>query len=671
MERETSCINSRVILDYTKEHNNGDLSDLLKNLDPRIDLLPDPEAFLEDPNNWISCTVVSKLFKRAKLIFNDEWVPYKIAQYAVEKTDLGFKSLIVKVFGSHSRALKNAQRINAKWNKSKDVELVKIKRSDAIIRLHWNPRMDVSKDICLFNQGAYTFIPTTWGGKPLSLTEEKCYFEGSPYCEYHLKWNTKNRFQETFSRFFTPKSVLMKTIKEIENDKKIIEQKYGEVYQLNVDLNQKIKQIVAIQETGKAILSVLDLEQLLTVIMNILSNVCKIHRAIIMLVNENERQLEYIYGTDYSGKVSKEVKNYTVSLDRLSNILARVTNTGRSEYVPEVNSSSLRKENVMLTYVKPTSVYVVPLITRSKVIGVIATDAIDGRGIPLETRETLEVFAPQIAIAIENARLYSRLQKQMAELKKSQALLSRSEKFSFLGNLAARLAHEIKNPMTAIGTFIQMMPKKYDDQEFRENFHMIALEETGRINNLITELLDLVKKRESHFELNNLHDLIEKMILLVSPQSNAKRIDVSRRFDPNIGQVWMDSEKMKEVILNLLSNAVEFTPEGGKIEFTTKNCTKKGRPDTICIEIKDNGPGIPQSMIDNVFDPYFTTKHKSSIHNGTGLGLFIAHQNMQDHDGAIEVKSKFNKGTVFTLTLPVDNPNQSPPSINVSKESCE
>ena len=671
MERETSCINSKVILDYTKAHNNGDLSDLLKNLDPRIDLLPDPEGFLEDPNNWISCTVVSKLFERTKLIFNDEWVPYKIAQYAVEKTDLGFKSLIVKVFGSHSRALKNAQRINTKWNKSKEVELVKIQRSDAIIRLHWNPRMDVSKDICLFNQGAYTFIPTTWGGNPLSLTEEKCYFEGSPYCEYHLKWNTKNRFQETFSRFFTPKSVLMKTIKEIENDKKIIEKKYGEVYQLNVDLNQKIKQIVAIQETGKAILSVLDLKQLLTVIMNILSNVCKIHRAIIMLVNENERQLEYIYGTDYSGKVPKEIKNYKVPLDRLSNILARVTNTGRSEYVPEVNSSSLRKENIMLTHVKPTSVYVVPLITRSKVIGVIATDAIDGRGVPQETRETLEVFAPHIAIAIENARLYSRLQEQMAELRKSQALLSRSEKFSFLGNLAARLAHEIKNPMTAIATFIQMMPQKYDDQEFRENFHMIALEETGRINNLITELLDLVKKRESHFELNNLHDLIEKMILLVSPQSNAKRIDVFRRFDPNIGQVWMDSEKMKEVILNLLSNAVDFTPEGGKIEFTTKNCTQKGRPDTICIEIKDNGSGIPQSMIDNIFDPYFTTKHKSSIHNGTGLGLFIAHQNMQDHDGTIEVKSKFNKGTVFTLTLPVDNSNQSLPSIDARTESCE
>jgi signal transduction histidine kinase len=310
----------------------------------------------------------------------------------------------------------------------------------------------------------------------------------------------------------------------------------------------------------------------------------------------------------------------------------------------------------MLTLSKPTSAYVVPLITRSKVIGVIATDAVDGKGVSKETRETLEVFAPQIAIAIENARLYRKLQEQMKELKQSHALLSRSQKFSFLGNLAARLAHEIKNPMTAIGTFIQMMPQKYHDEEFRENFHNIAMEETHRINNLITELLDLVKKRESNFELNNLHDLIDKMILLISPQSNAKKIEVSRRFDPNIGQVWMDSEKMKEVVLNLLSNAAEFTPEGGKIEFVTTHSIEKGKPATICIEIKDNGPGIPQSMIDNVFDPYFTTKHRSSMHNGTGLGLFIAYQNMQDHNGNIEVKSKVNEGSVFTLTLPVDKP---------------
>ncbi|MCJ7540018.1 MAG: ATP-binding protein [Desulfobacterales bacterium] len=657
MEKEVSCLNSKVILGYVKEHNNGDYSGLLKNLDPEIDALSDPERFLIDPNNWISCAVASKLYERARMILKDELAAYKIAKYAVEKTKLGYaQRIIAKGFWSYKTGLKHVQKLNDKWNRNKRVELVEIKRNGAILKLHWNSQMDVSKDLCLMNQGTYTFLPLIWGGRPLDLKEKCCFFNDAPYCEYHLKWPFRNRLYEIFSRFYTSKALLMDTITEMEEDKKLIEEKYEEVNRLNLKLNYKIKQLLAIHETGKAILSVLNLEQLLTVIMKILSNVCQIHRAIIMLVNENGAVLEYIHGTGFEGKVPEVVTNYKVSLDRLSNILARVTNTGRSEYVPEVKNSSLRKENIMLTLSKPTSAYVVPLITRSKVIGVIATDAVDGKGVPKETRETLEVFAPQIAIAIENARLYRKLQEQMKELKQSHALLSRSQKFSFLGNLAARLAHEIKNPMTAIGTFIQMMPQKYHDEEFRENFHNIAMEETHRINNLITELLDLVKKRESNFELNNLHDLIDKMILLISPQSNAKKIEVSRRFDPNIGQVWMDSEKMKEVVLNLLSNAAEFTPEGGKIEFVTTHCIEKGKPATICIEIKDNGPGIPQSMIDNVFDPYFTTKHRSSMHNGTGLGLFIAYQNMQDHNGNIEVKSKVNEGSAFTLTLPVDKP---------------
>jgi signal transduction histidine kinase len=346
------------------------------------------------------------------------------------------------------------------------------------------------------------------------------------------------------------------------------------------------------------------------------------------------------------------MKNYRVPLNRRSNILARVAASGQPEYVPDVASSGLRKENIMLTYGKPTSVYVVPLVTRSKVIGIIATDAVDKEGVSRETRETLEVFAPQIAIAIENARLYSRLQQQMEELKQSQALLSRAEKFSFLGNLAARLAHEIKNPMTAIGTFIQMLPDKYDDDEFRNNFYQIAMEETSRVNNLVTELLDLVNTKESNIELNDLHGIIYKMILLVSPQTNAKNINIDCQFDSSIEEIWMDSGKMKQVILNLLSNAIDFTPEGGTIEIATKNHSEKTKPEIIQIEIKDNGPGIPPSHVDQVFDPYFTTKHKSDMHQGTGLGLFIAYQNMQDQGGTIEVKNKDGQGAIFALKLP-------------------
>ncbi|MEA3280056.1 MAG: ATP-binding protein [Thermodesulfobacteriota bacterium] len=284
----------------------------------------------------------------------------------------------------------------------------------------------------------------------------------------------------------------------------------------------------------------------------------------------------------------------------------------------------------------------------------IATDAVDENGVPEETRKTLEIFTPQIAMAIENAMLYSKLHEQMIDLKQSHALLSRAEKFSFLGNIAARLAHEIKNPMTAIGTFIQLLPGKFDDEEFRKDFYEIAKEETERVNDLITELLELVKTKESHFELTDLHDLINKMILLVSPQSNSKQINVLRNFAPDVGKVWMDSEKMKQVVLNLLSNAIDFTPQGGKIELRTKNVVEDEKPAVIHIEIKDNGPGIPEPMINKIFDPYFTTRHKSSMHSGTGLGLFIADKHMQDHNGTMEVKSRVNEGTSFILTLPAD-----------------
>ena len=655
MEKEVNCANSIAILNFLKEHHEGDYSSLLRKLDPEIDAAPDPERFLRDPNNWISSKVASELYERTSLAFDDPMVAFKIAKFAIEKRSYGYaQRIIVKAFGSYERALRNLQRINDKWNRNKRVELVEIKNNEALVRLHWNKSMEVSKHLCLMNQGAYTFLPLIWGGKPLKLEEKCCQFEGAQYCEYHLRWPARKTFREVLSRFFTLKSVLMETIKEMEADKKIIEHKYEEVSRLNQELSGKVKQLTAIQETGKAILSVLDLDQLLSVIINLLFSVCQINRAIIMLVNEEKQCLEYIHGVGFDEETFEAIKNYKVPLHRVSNMLVRVTNTGRAEYIPEIEGSSLKKDNILLRKGKPVSAFVVPLITRSKVIGVMATDGVEGKGVPKDTREILEIFAPQIAIAIENAKLYKNLQDKMEELRHSQTLLSRAEKFSFLGNLAARLAHEIKNPMTAIGTFIQLLPYKYDDEEFRRDFYQIAMDETMRVNNLITELLDLVRPKESHFAYGDLHDLIEKMVLLVSPRTKEKRIQIKRQYDKTAEQIWMDSEKMKQVVLNLLSNALEFTPQDGKIEITTKHESENGDSRTISIEVSDDGVGIQPSDINKVFDPYFTTKHKSSMHKGTGLGLFITYQHVLDHRGTIEVKSKVNEGTTFLITLPME-----------------
>jgi polar amino acid transport system substrate-binding protein len=240
----------------------------------------------------------------------------------------------------------------------------------------------------------------------------------------------------------------------------------------------------------------------------------------------------------------------------------------------------------------------------------------------------------------------------MEHLRRSQALLSRAEKFSFLGNLAARLAHEIKNPMTAIETFIQMLPAKFDDEEFRTEFYELAREETERVNRLITELLDLVKTRESHFSRESLHRLIDRMVLLVSPQSRAKGIRIECDYGPEIDRVWMDQEKMKEIVLNLLSNAIEFTPDNGRIRIATARVEENGRGGGVRIELADNGIGIAEDQMKNIFDPYFTTKHRSDLHDGTGLGLFVSHQNIQEQGGTIEVESRIGRGTRFILKLP-------------------
>ena len=655
MKKEINCMNTRAFIDYVKVHNRGDSTVLLGNLDPEIDNLPDPEKFLMDHNNWISSSVMTELWKRGRTLLKDDMLGYNVARYAIENTSFGYaQKIFIKAFWSHRKAIKNAQEINDKWNRSKVIKIVHLGRNSSIIRLHWVSSMDLSKDMCLSNRGAYTFFPIVWGGKPLTLVEKCCFFDGAPYCEYHLSWSARNNFRDFFSRIFSSKSLLMDTLEEIESDKKIIAQKYEEVYQLNAELKNRINQIMAIQETGKAILSILDLDKLLSIIINLLSNVCKIDRALIMLMNDENNCLEYLHGMTLEGEIPPEIKNYRVSMNNTNNMFVRVASNGLPEYIPKINESNLKKEDVIVSYGKPVSAYIVPLSTSGKVVGVIAIDGIGEHGVPKDTRESLDLFAPHIAIAIENARLYSELEEQMQELKKSHSLISRAERFSFLGHLAARLAHEIKNPLTAIETFLQMFPQKHNDEKFKNDFYKIAVEETKRVNSLISELLDLVKKKESRFEYSDIHLLIDKMILLISPQTKNKKIEVIRKFSLDIGLIKIDPEKMKQTILNLLINAIEFTPEEGKIEVRTFKSKKEQTSGTITIVIEDNGIGIPESMVDKIFDPYHTTKHKSSHHSGTGLGLFIAYQNIEDHGGTIEVKSKINEGTTFTIELPFE-----------------
>jgi signal transduction histidine kinase len=285
----------------------------------------------------------------------------------------------------------------------------------------------------------------------------------------------------------------------------------------------------------------------------------------------------------------------------------------------------------------------IPLISKGQLVGMINLSHKFNKDIySHEDLELLNTLANQTAIAIENARLYE-------DLKKSKSYIRRADRLASLGTLTAGLAHEIRNPLVAIKTFTQLLPERLEDEEFRNHFLNIASGEVDRISALVTELLEFARPSEPKFELEDVNSILDGMILLVSTETKSKHISIIKEFASDLLPIIIDREQMKQVFLNILLNAIEATSENGKIYVRTRSFPKPEGEPFIQIEFTDTGCGIPTEYLEDIFTPFFTTKEK-----GSGLGLSISNQIIQDHKGYIDVESQVNKGTSFFVNLPLN-----------------
>jgi len=281
----------------------------------------------------------------------------------------------------------------------------------------------------------------------------------------------------------------------------------------------------------------------------------------------------------------------------------------------------------------------IPLITRGELIGIINLGK--KRSGDMYSHEDLELlanFANQAAIALENARLYE-------DMKKTQLLMRRTDRLAALGSLTAGLAHEIRNPLVAVNTFLQLLPERFEDKEFREEFLKLTTSEVERVTNLVNNLLDFARPSEPKLNKTDVNEIIEKVIALIRVTAKKKRVIINTKLE-KIPQVMLDEEQIKQVFLNILLNAIEAIPNEGTIWVGSRSMQKNGL-EYVQVEIEDTGKGIPKRILDHIFDPFFTTKEK-----GSGLGLSISHQIVQEHNGFIEVKSILGKGTTFFVNLP-------------------
>jgi len=260
----------------------------------------------------------------------------------------------------------------------------------------------------------------------------------------------------------------------------------------------------------------------------------------------------------------------------------------------------------------------------------------------------LMTLAQAAAIALDNAVLYE-------ELKRSQTLVRRADRLRSLETIAGGFAHEVRNPLTSIKTFIQLTPERKDDPDFIGHFGAVVAEDVARIERLIQEILDYARYMEPKFMEEDINDIVESCLYFVRIKADAKSVTLQKDLAGNLPPVTLDRQQIKQVLLNLLLNATEsIGPDGGRLIVKTHRLTKSGGDSWIQLEVTDTGCGIESGDLDHIFDPFYTTKHASDEREGTGLGLTIVHQIVQEHGGHITVDSKVGRGTSFLVNLPIN-----------------
>jgi len=298
----------------------------------------------------------------------------------------------------------------------------------------------------------------------------------------------------------------------------------------------------------------------------------------------------------------------------------------------------------------PPSFAAVPLVVKGEARGAIYVDNLfQGRPITEEDIQLLTMFASNACLAMENASLYESLQGALDTVRTTQDQLMQSEKLMALGEMAARIAHEIKNPLTAIGGFARRIasPKPGGGTPPVERYARIILKEVERLERIINETLYFSRERIPSFRIANLNKEIREALSMFREELEEMRISTVIDFFPDLPFISVDPDQLRQVLWNLVSNAIQAMGRSGTLTISTRPAVP-GEGTGVVFQVSDTGGGIPHDVVQNIFNPFFTTKAK-----GTGLGLPIVHSIVEKHGGTIHLDNREGVGVTFSVFLPL------------------
>ena len=469
-------------------------------------------------------------------------------------------------------------------------------------------------------------------------------------------------------------------------------------------LGQKVATLRSVQEISEAILGPYELEQVLYMVLTALTagEGFGFNRAFLFLVNSTEEFLAgkmavgpydheeamRIWGhfskekrplkelmrawdkTWLESKINEAVKPIRFRLNSQDNVLVQSLMENRIINVPDVSSD--KRAWPIAEGIKTNAFAVLPLVKDQHRIGVVVVDNFVTRApIPDEDLEPIAPFTSFAAIAIHTAALNDQLRRQVTDLDKAhkrlrsqRQIIARSQQLAQMGRLTADLAHEIRNPMTLIGGFARVLVQKLPKQgELHEKAQIIA-DEVSRLEQLLNDALKMTRDETPRYEPENINFLIMETLNLISSECEKKSIRIVRNLKDDLPLMLVDRQKLKEVLINLLQNAIQSMPDGGTI--TVLSVRQDGN---LQLSISDTGVGIRESEKEFIFNPFYT-----SSPGGTGLGLSLANRIVEAMSGSISMESKVGQGSTFRLTLPIrrkaETKKQKPtPLANLAREA--
>jgi signal transduction histidine kinase len=288
---------------------------------------------------------------------------------------------------------------------------------------------------------------------------------------------------------------------------------------------------------------------------------------------------------------------------------------------------------------------IAPLAAKERIVGLVVADNLySASSIEENDIRLLETVAQQAGLTIDNALTYQALHK-------AQKDLLAAERLAVIGDMAARVSHEIRNPLATIGGFARGILRRLDNPEAVRRKINVIVDEVSRLEDLLGDLLDMARPRQLDLQPHSINEIVEHTLLLADADIKAANIQVEKHLAGDLPLVVLDRRRVLQALLNTVRNGAQAMSDGGVLSLATRLAHELPAAPLIEIEVRDSGAGISEQALKQMFDPFFSTKVR-----GSGLGLPVTLGIIKEHGGEINVFSREGGGTTFTIRLPVTPP---------------